>query len=168
MLNNKVAILKVINFNDSYYFYVMIIKVNKLVGDIVLLHVHILSWVLAIILFFATYLNISKVQGASPYFKPLQMLLRLFMVLALISGFWELIKEFAAASQGEGGNHMLLTLKMLCGLGVLALMEVSIAKRKKHENSDKLFWMTIALIIVTIAIGIILPWGPISKMFGLG
>ena len=168
MLNNKVAILKVLNFNDSYYFYVMIIKVNKLVGDIVLLHVHILSWVLAIILFFATYLNISKVQGASPYFKPLQMLLRLFMVLALISGFWELIKEFAAASQGEGGNHMLLTLKMLCGLGVLALMEVSIAKRKKHENSDKLFWMTIALIIVTIAIGIILPWGPISKMFGLG
>ncbi|RAV25880.1 hypothetical protein DQE84_08415 [Staphylococcus warneri] len=133
-----------------------------------MLHVHILSWVLAIILFIATYLNISKVQGASPYFKPLQMLLRLFMVLALISGFWELIKEFSAASHGEGGNHMLLTLKMLCGLGVLALMEVSIAKRKKHENSDKLFWMTIALIIVTIAIGIILPWGPISKMFGLG
>ena len=30
-----------------------------------MLHVHILSWVLAIILFIATYLNYSKTQGAS-------------------------------------------------------------------------------------------------------
>jgi len=133
-----------------------------------LLHVHILSWVLAIILFIAAYLNISKAQGATPYFKPLQMALRLFMLLTLISGFWELIKEFAAASNGEGGNHMLLTLKMLCGLGVIALMEISITKRKKHEDSTKLFWSTIVLIIITMAIGVILPWGPISKMLGLG
>lgn len=39
-----------------------------------------------------------------------------------------------AASHGGGGNHMLLTLKMLCGIAVVALMEVSIAKRKKHEE----------------------------------
>ncbi|MBM6506899.1 MULTISPECIES: YisL family protein [Staphylococcus] len=133
-----------------------------------MLHVHILSWVLAIILFIAAYLNVSKAQGATPYFKPLQMALRLFMILTLISGFWELIKEFAAASNGEGGNHMLLTLKMLCGLGVIALMEISITKRKKHEDSTKLFWSTIVLIIITMAIGVILPWGPISKMLGLG
>ncbi|MCO0862172.1 YisL family protein [Staphylococcus pasteuri] len=133
-----------------------------------MLHVHILSWVLAIILFIAAYLNISKAQGATPYFKPLQMALRLFMLLTLISGFWELIKEFAAASNGEGGNHILLTLKMLCGLGVIALMEISITKRKKHEDSTKLFWSTIVLIIITMAIGVILPWGPISKMLGLG
>ncbi|PTU85913.1 hypothetical protein BUZ67_03710 [Staphylococcus pasteuri] len=133
-----------------------------------MLHVHILSWVLAIILFIAAYINVSKAQGATPYFKPLQMALRLFMILTLISGFWELIKEFAAASNGEGGNHMLLTLKMLCGLGVIALMEISITKRKKHEDSTKLFWSTIVLIIITMAIGVILPWGPISKMLGLG
>lgn len=63
---------------------------------------------------------------------------------------------------------MLLTLKMLCGLGVIALMEISITKRKKHEDSTKLFWSTIVLIIITMAIGVILPWGPISKMLGLG
>ena len=132
-----------------------------------MLHVHILSWVLAIILFIATYLNYSKTQGASPYYKPLHMALRLFMLLTLISGFWELIEEFMAASNGEGGNHMLLTLKMLCGLGVVALMEVSLAKRKKHAPSHGLFWATIILIIITMALGIILPWGPLSKMFGL-
>ncbi|EJE09423.1 hypothetical protein HMPREF9982_02228 [Staphylococcus epidermidis NIHLM021] len=98
-----------------------------------MLHVHILSWVLAIILFIATYLNYSQTQGASPYYKPLHMALRLFMLLTLISGFWELIEEFMAASNGEGGNHMLLTLKMLCGLAVIAFMEISIAKRKNNR-----------------------------------
>ena len=38
-----------------------------------------------------------------------------------------------AASNGEGGNHMLLTLKMLCGLAVIAFMEISIAKRKTTD-----------------------------------
>ena len=104
-----------------------------------MLHVHILSWVLAIILFIATYLNFSKVQGATPYFKPLHMALRLFMLLTLISGFWELIKEFVAAAHGGGGNHMLLTFKMLCGLAVIAFMEVSIAKRKKKKKGINSF-----------------------------
>ncbi|RZH77223.1 DUF1516 family protein, partial [Staphylococcus aureus] len=49
-----------------------------------MLHLHILSWVLAIILFIATYLNISKNQGRSPFFKPLHMILRLFMLFTLI------------------------------------------------------------------------------------
>ena len=57
---------------------------------------------------------------------------------------------------------------MLCGLAVIALMEVTIAKRKKKEEGHKFFWITIALIIVTMAIGVILPWGPLTKMFGLG
>ncbi len=72
-----------------------------------------------------------------------------------------------AASNGEGGNHMLLTLKMLCGLAVIAFMEISIAKRKKQQTSHKFFWITIILIIITMAIGVILPWGPISKIFGI-
>lgn len=99
-----------------------------------MLHLHILSWVLAIILFIATYLNISKNQGGSPFFKPLHMILRLFMLLTLISGFWILIQSF----MNGGANHMLLTLKMLCGVAVVGLMEVSIAKRKRHEQSHKM------------------------------
>ena len=100
-----------------------------------MLHVHILSWVLAIILFIATYLNFSKVQGATPYFKPLHMALRLFMLLTLISGFWELIKEFVAAAHGGGGNHMLLTFKMLCGLAVIALWKYLLRKERKRRRA---------------------------------
>ncbi|MBZ5293967.1 YisL family protein [Staphylococcus aureus] len=129
-----------------------------------MLHLHILSWVLAIILFITTYLNISKNQGGTPYFKPLHMILRLFMLLTLISGFWILIQSF----MNGGANHMLLTLKMLCGVAVVGLMEVSIAKRKRHEQSHTMFWITIALIIITMVLGVILPLGPISKLFGIG
>ncbi|KGF28765.1 DUF1516 family protein [Staphylococcus haemolyticus] len=132
-----------------------------------MLHMHIASWALTIILYVIAFLHISKSQGPTPMFKPLQMALRVFMLLTLFSGFWLLIQEFMAASHGGGGNHMLLTLKMLCGIAVVALMEVSIAKRKKHEASHGLFWATIILIIITMALGIILPWGPISSLFGI-
>lgn len=132
-----------------------------------MLHVHILSWVLAIILFIAAYLNFSKTQGATPFFKPLQMALRLFMLLTLISGFWVLIQEFMAASHGGGGNHLLLTLKMIFGIAVITLMEMTLAKRKKNAADHKWFWITIVLFIITLALGVILPWGPISSMFGV-
>ena len=86
------------------------------------------------------------------------------MVFVLISGFWIWIQAFGA---DNAGGHMLLTLKMLCGVAVVALMEVTIAKRKKGQPSHGMMWTTIVLIIITIVIGVILPQGPITKMFGL-
>lgn len=132
-------------------------------GDF-MLHIHITSWVLAIILFFAAYFNFSEKQGPTPYFKPIHMFLRLIMVFVLISGFWIWIQAFGA---DNAGGHMLLTLKMLCGVAVVALMEVTIAKRKKGQPSHGIMWTTIVLIIITMVIGVILPQGPITKMFGL-
>lgn len=99
-----------------------------------MLHMHIASWVLLIILFFAAYFNFSEKQGATPYFKPIHMLLRLFMVLVLISGFWIWIQAFG---DGNSGGHMLLTLKMICGVAVVALMEVTVTKRKKGQADRK-------------------------------
>ncbi|HDH5924339.1 TPA: DUF1516 family protein, partial [Staphylococcus aureus] len=54
------------------------------------------------------------------------------------------------------------------GVAVVGLMEVSIAKRKRHEQSHTMFWITIALIIITMVLGVILPLGPLSKLFGIG
>ena len=129
-----------------------------------MLHMHIASWVLLIILFFAAYFNFSEKQGATPYFKPIYMLLRLFMVLVLISGFWVWIQSF---SSDNSGGHMLLTLKMICGVAVVALMEVTVTKRKKGQPSHGLLWGTIVVVIITMIIGVILPRGPITQMFGL-
>jgi len=129
-----------------------------------MLHMHIASWVLLIILFFAAYFNFSEKQGATPYFKPIHMLLRLFMVLVLISGFWVWIQAF---SSDNSGGHMLLTLKMICGVAVVALMEVTVTKRKKGQPSHGLLWGTIVVFIITMIIGVILPRGPITQIFGL-
>lgn len=54
---------------------------------------HIASWALTIILYVIAFLHISKSQGPTPMFKPLQMALRVFMLLTLFSGFWLLIKN---------------------------------------------------------------------------
>ena len=129
-----------------------------------MLHIHITSWVLAIILFFAAYFNFSAREGETPFFKIAHILLRIFMVLVLISGFWSLMQEMTA---DDGGGHLLLTIKMLCGIVVVALMEVTIAKRKKGEASHGLLWWTIIMIIITMILGVILPWGPISSLFGI-
>lgn len=130
-----------------------------------MIHMHILSWVVAIILFFAAYFNFSEKQGATPYFKPIHMFLRVFMVLVLFSGLWLLIQEFSSGSQG--GGHMLLTLKMVGGIASVALMETALIKRKKGQASHGILWATIIVIIITMLLGIILPWGPISQLFGM-
>ncbi|MGT0186334.1 DUF1516 family protein [Staphylococcus aureus] len=86
-----------------------------------MLHLHILVWVLAIILFIATYLNISKNQGGSPFFKPLHMILRLLMLLTLISGILDIN---SVIYEWRGKSYVWLTLKMLCGVAVVGLMDV--------------------------------------------
>ena len=63
---------------------------------------HIASWALTIILYVIAFLHISESQGPTPMFKPLQMALRVFMLLTLFSGFWLLIQEFMVASHGGG------------------------------------------------------------------
>src|SRR5699024_5196283 len=140
----------------SNYVFIFFIKSKNSVGVSYMLHMHIASWVLLIILFFAAYFNFSEKQGATPYFKPIHMLLRLFMVLVLISGVWIWIQAFG---DGNSGGHMLLTLKMICGVAVVALMEVTVTKRKKGQSSNGMMWGTIALIIITMIIGVILRQG---------
>ena len=69
---------------------------------------------IAIILFIATYLNYSK-RKVHHLIINLAYGIKIIHAININFWFWELIEEFMAASNGEGGNHMLLTLKMLCG-----------------------------------------------------
>ncbi|MFO3689300.1 YisL family protein [Staphylococcus felis] len=126
-----------------------------------LTNLHIISWVILLILFFAAYENFSDKQGSTPLFKPLHMALRLFMVFVLITGFWLISKAFMSGD----ANHMLLTLKMVGGLAVVGLMEVTLARKKKTTSSRKLFVWTWIVAIITILLGAILPWGPITGLF---
>ena len=126
------------------------------------MHLHITSWVIAIILFVVTYYSYNAQDKPTKANKPLHMTLRLFMVLVLFSGVWLIIQAFGAG----GGGHMVLTLKMVCGIAVVALMEVTLTRKVKGQPHGNLFWITLVLIIVTMALGIFLPGGPISNLFG--
>ncbi|PTJ22503.1 YisL family protein [Staphylococcus simulans] len=130
-----------------------------------MLHLHIFSWVIGIILFIAAYFSFKSPSAPKKAYKPLHMALRLFLVLILFSGVWQVVVEFATAT---GSAHMLLTLKMICGIAVVALMEVTLIRKERSVSHTGLFWGTIVLIIITMALGIILPEGPISSLFGIG
>ncbi|QHW36459.1 YisL family protein [Staphylococcus ursi] len=126
-----------------------------------LINVHIVSWIVLLILFYATYENYSNKQGPTPLFKSLHMATRLFMLFVLITGFWLAIKAFSAT----GVSHMLMTLKLLAGIAVIGLIEVTLARKKKKAPSRGVFIATLVVVIVTIILGAILPWGPITDLF---
>ncbi|UEX89584.1 YisL family protein [Staphylococcus ratti] len=127
----------------------------------VLINLHVISWIILLILFFATYENFSSKQGPTPLFKPLHMATRLFMIFVLITGVWLIANAFTSA----GSNHMLLTFKMVLGIAIVGLMEVSIARKKRKAPSRGVFIATWAVTVLTIILGIILPWGPLTQLF---
>nr|WP_263313859.1 DUF1516 family protein [Mammaliicoccus sp. Marseille-Q6498] len=109
-----------------------------------MIHFHIFSWLVTIILFFVVYAKVTN--------KPVHMVLRLFMLLTLISG-------FVVFMQAMGINGMLYGIKLLLGLAVLVLMELTIIKKKKNKNSKGLLISTIVVIVLTILLGSYLPMG---------
>ena len=109
-----------------------------------MIHFHIFSWLVTIILFFVVYMKVTN--------KPVHMVLRLFMVLTLISGLVIFI-------QAMGINGMLYGIKFILGLAVIGLIEMTIAKKKKNKISQGVFIATIVVMVLTILLGSYLPMG---------
>ncbi|KAA1042790.1 YisL family protein [Macrococcus equipercicus] len=123
-----------------------------------MLHLHILSWVAVLILFFAAYENFSDRLGPSKYFKPLHMLLRIFLLLTLISGGYVFF-------QAMGANAALYGIKFLFGLLTIGLIEMTLARKKKKKPSRNFFYLTILSALITFVLGAYLPLGPITALF---
>lgn len=123
-----------------------------------MLHLHIMSWVVLLIVFFAAYENFSDRLGPSKYFKPLMMLLRIFALLALVSGCFIFFKAMNA-------DAMMYGIKFVLGLATIALMEVTLARKKRKKPSRNFFYIVILVAIITIGLGAHLPLGPITAMF---
>lgn len=104
-------------------------------------HVHITTWVVAIILFF---IALGKPS------KGLQMGLRLFYVLILITGFM-LFVTF------DSLNPMLYGLKMLGGLLTIGLMEMTLVRKKKGKGNGGVLAGAIVVLLITIILGFALP-----------
>ena len=104
-------------------------------------HVHITTWVIALILFFIALRKLSK---------GVHMGLRLFYVLILITG-------FALFITFDSLNPMLYGLKMLGGLIAIGLMEMTLVRKKKDKSNGGIFAGALVVLLITIILGFALP-----------
>lgn len=123
-----------------------------------MIHLHLTALVLAIILFIITYNSIDRPDGESKYSKALHMVLRLIYLIILFTGLM-LFLDFSS------GDQMMYGLKFLAGLITIGLMEMALIKQRKKGTGRNLVIALVIFLIVTIALGIYLPAGPLSAMF---
>lgn len=102
-------------------------------------HVHITTWVVALVLFFIA----ASMSPASKGRKIVHMILRLMYILIIISG------GFLFATALDYGQGMLYGFKLIFGLGVVAFMEMTLVRGKKGK-STKAMW--IGFIICLLAV----------------
>ncbi|WP_434121035.1 YisL family protein [Salinicoccus roseus] len=123
-----------------------------------MIHLHLTALVLAIILFIITYNSIDSPDGESKYSKALHMVLRLIYLIILFTGLM-LFLDFSS------GDQMMYGLKFLAGLITIGLMEMALIKQRKKGTGRNLVIALVVFLIVTIALGIYLPAGPLSALF---
>lgn len=113
-------------------------------------HAHITSWVIGLILFVVALAlhNGGNAKGR----KIVQMVLRIFYVLILITG-------ILLFSKHQSYSPALYGLKFLGGVIVIAMMEMILVRLSKGKGTG-LFWaIFIIALIVTFILGVKLPLG---------
>lgn len=112
-------------------------------------HLHITTWVVALVLFFVA----AGMNKASKGRKISHMILRLFYILIIISGGALFI---TAMDYGQG---MLYGLKLLFGLGVISFMEMTLVRGAKGKSTTGMWVGFIVCLIVVLGLGFHLPMG---------
>ena len=111
-------------------------------------HLHITTWVIAILLFLAA----AFMNPASKGRKIVQMVLRLFYVLVIITG----LALFIAHSSFDAMQY---GMKFLFGLLTIGMMEMVLVRGKK-QKSVTLFWILLAVfLLASLFYGFKLPIG---------
>ncbi len=111
-------------------------------------HLHITTWVIAIVLFFAAALMNPESKGR----KIVHMVLRLFYILVIITG-------LALFIEYSGSDAMQYGLKFLFGILTIGMMEMVLVRGKKGK-SVTMFWILFAVfLLVTMFYGFKLPIG---------
>lgn len=110
-------------------------------------HAHITAWALGIILFFVAS---SMYRGGNSKAKMLHMIVRLFYVIIIITGFllYQGIMQTATSDM-----HMWYGIKMLVGIWVIGAMEMVLVRTSKGKD-PKVGWIQFV-----IAVLLVLYWG---------
>lgn len=108
-------------------------------------HLHITTWVLALILFFVA------LAVTNP--KVVQMILRLDYLLILLTGIALFMKGM------DYGQGMLYGLKFIAGLLVIGMMEMTLAKKKKEKPYTTFLVLVFVFFFIALFLGFKLPMG---------
>lgn len=109
-------------------------------------HLHITTWVIALVLFLVAALGSSKSKG-------IHMALRLFYILIIITG-GALFIEAMSFDQG-----MLYGIKFLLGILVIGMMEMILVRQSKNKKTST-FWILFAIFLFAVLfMGFKLPMG---------
>ncbi|MGG1227061.1 YisL family protein [Bacillus halotolerans] len=112
-------------------------------------HMHITSWVVALILLFVSYSLYSS--GSAKGAKITHMILRLFYIIIILTGA-ELFVRFANWNGEYPG-------KMLLGIITIGLMEMLLIRKKKEKSTGGLWIGFIIVLVLTVLLGLHLPIG---------
>ncbi|MDQ0217565.1 DUF1516 family protein [Peribacillus cavernae] len=107
-------------------------------------HMHITTWVVALILFFIA----MSMDKSSRGFKILHMIVRVFYVLIILTGF-ALI----------GSAFDVYWLKAIVGIIVIGMMEMILVRAKKGKSTGALWIVFIIAFLVVLYMGLALPQG---------
>ena len=128
-----------------------------------MIHLHLTTIVLAVILYVIALVFYQK-SGPGNAGKMSHMILRADYIFLIFSGLIVYIQNMEGI--GASGGHMMYGLKVLFGLGTVALMEMSLIKaQKKTSSANTLKIIAIIVLVITVALGIYLQLGPLSSMF---
>ncbi len=128
-----------------------------------MIHLHLTTIVLAVILYIIALVFYQK-GGEGNAGKMSHMILRADYIFLIFSGLIVYIQNMEGI--GASGGHMMYGLKVLFGLAVVALMEMSLIKTQKGSGSaNTLKIIAIIVLVITVGLGIYLPLGPLSSMF---
>lgn len=128
-----------------------------------MIHLHLTTIILAVVLYVIALVFYQR-GGPGNAGKMSHMILRADYIFLIFSGLIVYIQNMEGIS--AAGDHMTYGLKVLFGLGAVALMEMSLIKtQKKTGAANTLKIIAVIVLVITVALGIYLPLGPLSSMF---
>ncbi|CAH0344436.1 hypothetical protein BCI9360_00691 [Bacillus sp. CECT 9360] len=107
-------------------------------------HIHITTWVVALILFFVAVSMNKDAKG----FKIVHMILRVFYVLIILTGFALIGSQFGYYA-----------IKAIVGIIVIGMMEMILVRSKKGKSTGALWAVFVVAFAAVLYLGLSLPQG---------
>jgi Protein of unknown function (DUF1516) len=118
---------------------------NFTLGGTGMIHAHITTWILALVLFFIAL--IMHKGGKQKGLKVVHMILRLFYLLIIGTGVWIL--------SSLNSIDLLYVLKSLVGIWVIAMFEMIIIRTVKGKKTSILWGQFIVALILVLYLGFV-------------